>query len=67
METGGANGALDPNTAGAEGQMAAAPAAGTGAGGGVIDMGSISGKGLEAPQQPPDEESSAQAEAAGEV
>ena len=48
--------------------MAAAPAAGTGAGGGVIDMGSISGKGLEAaPQQPPDEESSAQAEAAGEV
>ncbi len=45
--------------------MAAAPAAGTGAGGGVIDMGSISGKGLEA--APPDEESSAQAEAAGEV
>ena len=47
--------------------MAAAPAAGTGAGGGVIDMGSISGKGLEAPQQPPDDGSSAQAEAAGEV
>lgn len=49
--------------------MAAAQAAGTGAGGGVINMGSASsGKGLEVPQQqPPDEESSAQAEAAGEV